>query len=93
MTEEIGAEASLLFVGIILLISTIFLYIFTGKPRLRFLLILNISLLFWIVSYGMNLATSGPQMTGTWQIISLMGLTMVVLSFIAAFVDYMKKEE
>jgi len=83
-----GAEAGLLVMGVIILIGSIILYIITGKPRLRFLFLLDISLIFWIISYGMNLLTHSPQMTGTWQIISLMGMTLLLFSFTAAFVDY-----
>ncbi len=90
MPEQMGAEAALLVLGVIMLNASIILYIITGKPRLRYLLLLDISLVFWIISYGMNLLTSGPQMTGTWQIISLMGMTLLLFSFMAAFVDYTK---
>lgn len=90
MPEQMGTEAALLVLGVIMLNASIILYIITGKPRLRYLLLLDISLVFWIISYGMNLLTHGPQMTGTWQIISLMGMTLLLFSFIAAFVDYIK---
>lgn len=90
MPEQLGAEAGLLVLGVIILNASILLYIITGKPRLRYLLLLDISLLFWIISYGMNLLTHGPQMTGTWQFMSLMGMTLLIFSFIAAFVDYLK---
>ncbi len=90
MPEQMGAEAALLVLGVIMLNVSIILFIITGKPRLRYLLLLDISLVFWTISYGMNLLTHGPQMTGTWQIISLMGMTLLLFSFMAAFVDYMK---
>lgn len=90
MTELIGTEGGLLVMGGIILFGSILMYIVTGKPRLRFLFLLDISLTFWMISYSFNLLTKGPQMTGTWQIISLMGMTLVLFSFIAAFVDYMK---
>ena len=90
MEKVIAAEAGLLVVGFLLLNASIILYITTGRPRLRYLLLLDICLLFWIISYGINLFFDGPQMTGTWQIISLMGMTLLLFSFFAAFVDYMR---
>lgn len=32
-------------------------------------------------------------MSGIWKITSLMGMTMVLFAFIAAFVDYIRVEE
>lgn len=90
MTELIGTEGGLLIMAGLILFGSILMYIVTGRPRLRFLILLDLSLTFWIASYSMNLLTSGPQMTGVWQIISLMGMTLVLFSFVAAFVDYMK---
>ncbi|HOJ96636.1 MAG TPA: hypothetical protein PK024_07380, partial [Methanospirillum sp.] len=89
MSEELGAEAGLLVLSVIILNASILVHIVTGKPRLWYLLLLDISLVFWIISYGMNLLTHGPKMTGTWQMMSLMGMTLLIFSFIAAFVDYL----
>ena len=91
--ELIGTEGALLFMALIILIGSFSLYIVTGKPRLRFLVMLDISLTFWIISYAMNLLTSGPEMTGLWQMISLMGMTFVLFSFTAALVDYIKNSQ
>jgi|GEM_PF-1217627 len=91
MPQQMGAESALLILGVLILIISIFLYIITGKPRLRFLLLIDLSLIFWIISYSTNLLTRGTLMTGTWQMISLMGITLLLFSFTAAFVDYVKK--
>jgi len=37
--------------------------------------------------------SDSPQMTGTWQIVSLMGMTLLLFSFIAAFVDYIRNAD
>lgn len=81
-------EGALLAIGILLFIGSIVLFLTTGKPRFRFLLILDISLLFWLIGYLLNLVSREPSRTGTWQMISLMGMTMLLFSFIAAYVDY-----
>jgi len=93
MQDMIGAEAGLLVMGFLLLNASIFLYIITGKPRLRYLILLDLSLLFWMISYWINIISDGPQMTGTWQIVSLMGMTLLLFSFIAAFVDYIRNAD
>ena len=85
-----GYNGSLLIVGVIILMGSIFMYIITGKPRLRFILMVNISLIFWMISFIMGILTTGPEMSGLWHIISLMGMTFVLFSFLAAFVDYVK---
>ncbi|HQB99609.1 MAG TPA: histidine kinase N-terminal 7TM domain-containing protein, partial [Methanospirillum sp.] len=64
-----------------------------GKPRLRYLILLDLSLLFWMISYWINIISDSPQMTGTWQIVSLMGMTLLLFSFIAAFVDYIRNAD
>lgn len=85
-----GTEAGLLLMGLIIFVGSILLYIFTGRPRLRFLFLLDLSLFFWMVSYALNLLTKGTEMTQIWQIVSLMGMTLLLFSFMAAFVDYMR---
>ena len=49
MQDMIGAEGGLLVMGFLLLNASIFLYIITGKPRLRYLILLDLSLLFWMI--------------------------------------------
>lgn len=93
MQDMIGAEAGLLVMGFLLLNASIFLYIITGKPGLRYLILLDLSLLFWMISYWINIISDSPQMTGTWQIVSLMGMTLLLFSFIAAFVDYIRNAD
>jgi hypothetical protein len=46
-----------------------------------------------MISYWINIISDGPQMTGTWQIVSLMGMTLLLFSFIAAFVDYIRNAD
>ena len=93
LSIDIITEGALLALGIIIVFESIIIHIITGKPRLRFVILLDLSLLFWIGSFGINLITSGPHMSGTWKIVSLMGMTMVLFAFIAAFVDYIRVEE
>ena len=90
MAGEMGAEAGLLVMGLFIFVGSIILYVITGRPRLRFLLLLDLSLFFWLISYILNILTKGTEMTRIWQIISLMGMTLLLFSFTAAFVDYMK---
>jgi len=90
MAAEIQAEGSLLVIGIMLLTGSISLYLVTGRPRMRFIILLDMCLLFWLVSYGINVLFYNPQTAGFWQMISLMGFVLLIFAFMAALSDYVK---
>ena len=76
---------------IVLLTGSVNLYIIAGRPKLRYLITFNLCLLFWLVCYGINVIFYNHISTVFWQMISLMCMTLLLFSFIGAFVDYFKK--
>ena len=93
MSAEFQTEGVLLLLSIVLLTGSVSLYIITGRPKLRYLVTLNLCLLFWLICYGINVIFYNTISTGFWQMISLMCMTLLLFSFIAAFVDYFKKRD